>query len=330
SADRRAGRRSLDDQVRRDDGPPAPSTRGVEKAAGEAERLDDPRLARFQREAEAAIEQIKTDRGEIGHDERPSDRGIERGKHVGAERAADHARYQQPEEQLPVDIAMKRMADARNAGGEALDDVHAGRSRRRRDAQHADQQGAGNDTESHAERAVHELGGKADGDEREQGSQVQVGPIHAISPFAVGAGATAPILNPKDRESFAGRSEAISPNLRLICGESGSTIVRAPGAGPSLRNESRASRPGGSANCGALRRAIQTGRHARASPSARGADKRGDRSRSGTPRRASAWRRTATPAHRSSSAASHGAPWARGRDGAGRGTTARRPARGLV
>src|SRR5690606_11278442 len=138
-----------------------------------------------------------------------------------------------PEEQLPVDIAMKRMADARNAGGEALEDVHAGRSRRRRDAQHADQQGAGNDTESHAERAVHELGGKADGDEREPGSQVQVGPIHAISPFAVGAGATASILNQKDRESFAGRSEAISPNCGLSAAkaEVPDFVAQAPGLG---------------------------------------------------------------------------------------------------
>src|SRR5690606_13775862 len=51
--------------------------------------------------------------------------------------------------------------------------------------------------------------------EREQSSQIQIGPIHAISPFAVGAGATASILNQKDRESFAGRSEAISPNCGL-------------------------------------------------------------------------------------------------------------------
>ena len=86
---------------------------------------------------------------------------------IGAQRGADHAREGEPAKQLPVDVAMGDVADARNAGREGFDRVDAGGSRGRRNAE-ADQQGVGNHPEGHAERAIDDLGGKADRDERQK------------------------------------------------------------------------------------------------------------------------------------------------------------------
>jgi hypothetical protein len=43
----------------------------------------------------------------------------------------------------------------------------------RRHAQHAHQQRVGDDAEGHAKRPVHQLGGKADRDERQQGNKIE-------------------------------------------------------------------------------------------------------------------------------------------------------------
>ena len=63
------------------------------------------------------------------------------------------------------------MADRRDRGGEGLGRVDAGRREPGRHA-HADQQGARNLPEGHAERAIDQLRGKADQDERDQGRRV--------------------------------------------------------------------------------------------------------------------------------------------------------------
>ncbi len=62
---------------------------------------------------------------------------------------------------------MRDVAQPRGAGCECLDGVDSGRRCRRRNAD-ADQQGGGDDSERHPERAVDQLGGKSDSDERQQ------------------------------------------------------------------------------------------------------------------------------------------------------------------
>jgi len=62
--------------------------------------------------------------------------------------------------------------------------VHAGRCCGGRDAE-AHQQGIGNHPEGHAQSAIDDLRGKADGDERQDMNQVEAAQVHCISlPFA--------------------------------------------------------------------------------------------------------------------------------------------------
>ena len=103
------------------------------------------------------------------------------------------------------------------------------------------------------------------------------------------------------------------PDLVALCRAGLVLVARLAPAGGALAG-----------SCPALRPPIRTRRCSAASPSARGAGRPGDRCRSGIRRRASACRRSSAPARRSSSAAWHGAPWARDRDGAGRPWSARR------
>ena len=73
----------------------------------------------------------------------------------------------EPGEQLPVDVAVRDVADPGDAGGEGLDRVDPGRRRGRGDAE-ADQQGVGDNPERHAERAVDDLRAEADRDEGQE------------------------------------------------------------------------------------------------------------------------------------------------------------------
>src|SRR5207342_2322924 len=103
---------ALDEQVGGHDAAPAATAGRVKESADQAQRGDN--LGSFLGIAmhDAAIEKIEAERGEIGQHERLRDRGIDRCQNKGAKNAAKHARDYQPEEQLPVDIAVGDMADA--------------------------------------------------------------------------------------------------------------------------------------------------------------------------------------------------------------------------
>ena len=73
-------------------------------------------------------------------------------------------------EQLPVDVAVRDVADAGDAGGEGFDRVDPGRSSGWRDAE-ADQQGVREHPECHAERPVDDLRAEAD---RDEGQEVEI------------------------------------------------------------------------------------------------------------------------------------------------------------
>src|SRR5690606_11910992 len=109
-------------------------------------------------------------------------------------------------------------ADARDAGGEALDHVDPLRGERRGDAEDPDQQRVRDYSEGHAERAVDQLRGETDGDERKQRNKVEIAEMQHAVPRQKTCPASRTLLNQKDRESFEHRSEAISRRMRPICG----------------------------------------------------------------------------------------------------------------
>ena len=118
---------ALDEQVGSDDGAPAAAAGRIEEAADQAQRLDDLRPLLGMAVHDAAVEQIEAERGQIGQHDRLGDVSRRLGQHIGAEHAADDAGNDDAHEQPPVDIAMRDMADRRDAGGEGLGGVDAGR-----------------------------------------------------------------------------------------------------------------------------------------------------------------------------------------------------------
>jgi len=162
---------SLDEQIGSDDRAPAAAAGGIEEAADQTQRSDDPRPALGVAVHDAAVEQVQPEGAEIGEDDRLGGRCVDLGEDVSAEHPADHAGNDDPEKQPPVDIAVGDMADPGDRGGERLGGVDSGRRRRRRHA-HADQQSARNLPERHAERAVDQLGGKADQDEGQEEGRI--------------------------------------------------------------------------------------------------------------------------------------------------------------
>ncbi len=70
------------------------------------------------------------------------------------------------------------MAEARDCAGEAFDDMNPRRSLGWRHAEYADQQGVADHPEGHAQRAIDQLCGKTDSDEREQCRQIESHEFH--------------------------------------------------------------------------------------------------------------------------------------------------------
>jgi hypothetical protein len=70
------------------------------------------------------------------------------------------------------------MAEPRGRRREAFDDVNALRGDGRRQPHDADHQRRADDPEGHAERAVDELRGETDGDERPQVDQIDAEQLH--------------------------------------------------------------------------------------------------------------------------------------------------------
>ena len=85
------------------------------------------------------------------------------GERIGADRAADHSRNGETEQQFLVDIAEAPMSDARGAGGEGLGRVHAGARGGGRHAE-AEQHRARGDAIGHADGAVDHLRDETDDD----------------------------------------------------------------------------------------------------------------------------------------------------------------------
>ena len=63
---------------------------------------------------DAPIEEIDAEHRQVGENDRPRGARLDLRKDVGAQHAADDARDDDPEEQPPVDVAMRDMADAGN------------------------------------------------------------------------------------------------------------------------------------------------------------------------------------------------------------------------
>ena len=116
---------------------------------------------------DAPVEEVEPQRHEIGEDEGPGRFRMQLGEDVGADHAANHSRDDDPKEQLPVDVAMRDVADAGNRRSEGFRGVDSGRCGRGRHAD-ADQDRAGDDTESHPERTVHKLCREPDQGEDQQ------------------------------------------------------------------------------------------------------------------------------------------------------------------
>ncbi len=80
-------------------------------------------------------------------------------------RAADHPRYDEAPEQLPVDVAVQDVAGSRCRRRERFDEVDARRCERRRHAKQGHQKRTHDDAERHPEGAIDQLRREADGDE---------------------------------------------------------------------------------------------------------------------------------------------------------------------
>ena len=113
------------------------------------------------------IKEIDAEHGQVAENDRPRGACLDLREDVGAQNAADNAGNDDPEEQAPVDVAVRNVANPRNAGGERLGGVHAGRCKGWRNAD-ADEDGARNLAEGHPERAVHELCREPDEGEDQQ------------------------------------------------------------------------------------------------------------------------------------------------------------------
>jgi hypothetical protein len=80
---------------------------------------------------DSAIEEVEAERAQISEHDRLGGRRIDLGEDVGAEHSADNAGNGEPEEQPPVDILMRDMADPGDGGGEGFRGMDPGRGRGR-------------------------------------------------------------------------------------------------------------------------------------------------------------------------------------------------------
>ena len=151
-----------------DNRPPAATAGRVKKTADDAERdhvLDLRRLLahrpqRFHKHPDA-------EQAEIGDDESFDEGRVKAREQIGADHAADDASRRKPQEQAPIDVAMREMRSAGCGGCERFGGVDHGRGVR---GGHAEcEQHAGRDHAiGHAQGAIDELGQKSNGEEQEE------------------------------------------------------------------------------------------------------------------------------------------------------------------
>lgn len=147
-------------------GPSLPP-RCIEKPARQVKWGHEPWRSCERGASQRPPDDVKRERAEIGENDWPRELGVHLGQRIGSDRPAENSGQNEAPEQPPVDLAMGNVARAGGRRREAFDDMHARRRGRRGNAK-ADQQGAGDQSECHAEGAVDELGGEADANERQQ------------------------------------------------------------------------------------------------------------------------------------------------------------------
>jgi hypothetical protein len=136
---------------------------------------------------DATIKKIDSKQSQIGKDERPGGGSIDLRQNIGTNDPGKYAGNGNPKEELPIDVAVRDMADAGNGRGEGFCRVDAGR---RNGGWNADteQYGAGDLSERHSKRAVDHLRHESDQDEGQQGGRISqdIGENFARSTLFIG------------------------------------------------------------------------------------------------------------------------------------------------
>ena len=110
----------LQQQIGGNDRPPSAAAARIEKAADQPQRGYDARIAGAMDDMGAAPDQPQADGCQIGQHQRLDDAAVDIGQQIGPGYAADHAGNGKASKQLPVDIAMIDVADARHGGGKGF------------------------------------------------------------------------------------------------------------------------------------------------------------------------------------------------------------------
>ena len=166
--DRIAWRCALPEQRRGDDRTPPAAANRIEDSADEAQRSDPARRRRDDRTSAYGLpKDEQAQQQQIAADVGPDDLAWDRGQHVGADGAADHAGDGQSPDQAAIDVAEPPMRKAGRTGREDFGRMHRGAGGGRRNAD-AQQHGGRRHAVGHADGAIDHLRGKAHRHEKEK------------------------------------------------------------------------------------------------------------------------------------------------------------------
>jgi len=152
---------------------PATAAEGVEGAADQSERDEEPgadppaELGATAAECEEPVQDVQAQAEQDRPHDGLGDVGGEAGQQGGTGERPDRARHREDAHDPPVDVAESVVGDAGGEGGADLREVHGGRRGGGRDTGR-DQQRRGRDAVGHAQGAVDELGDGADDAEHDE------------------------------------------------------------------------------------------------------------------------------------------------------------------